>query len=89
MIKLSENKTALKNLDRTIAALETLDYLINKYKEEGKIGPAYCKFDYVDTDRSNVQIDRPIMVETLTKQRKVLVDYLATLGIDANEEDKQ
>ncbi len=88
MIKLSENKGALKNLDTTIAALETLDYLIKKYKE-GKVGPAYCEFDYVDTDHSSVQFDRSIMVEALTKQRQVLVDYLATLGIDANEENKQ
>lgn len=88
MIKLSENKVALKGLDTTIAALETLDYLIKEYKQ-AKLGPAYCKFDYVATDHSNVQIDRPFMVEALTKQRQVLVDYLATLGIDANDEENK
>lgn len=87
MIKLSENKTALMNLTGTIEAIETLDYLIKEYKQL-KVGPAYCKLDYVPVSRSNVQLDRNIMVEALTKQRQVLVDYLATLGIDANEEDK-
>lgn len=87
MIKLSENKVALKGLNTTISALETLDYLIKEYKQ-AKLGPAYCKFDYVATDHSSVQFDRSIMVEALTKQRQVLVDYLANLGIDANGEDK-
>ena len=87
MIKLSENKTALMNLTGTIEAIETLDYLIKEYKQL-KVGPAYCQLDYMPVRRSNVQLDRNIMVEALTKQRQVLVDYLATLGIDANEEDK-
>lgn len=88
MIKLSENKTALKNLDTTIAALETLDYLIKEYKQ-AKVGPVCCNFEYVSEYHDSVQFDRPIMVEALTKQRQVLVDYLASLGIDANEENKQ
>lgn len=88
MIKLSENKTALMNLTGTIEAVGTLDYLIKWYKQI-KVGPAYCKLDYVSINHCNVQLDRNIMVEALTKQRQVLVDYLATLGIDANDEENK
>lgn len=87
MIKLSENKTSLCGLPITISALERIDKLIESY-DDGKVGPAYgpryVKFDYVAIS-DNVQIDRKIMVEALKKQRQVLVDYLATLGIDAEK----
>lgn len=83
MIKLSENRTALCGLPITISALERIDKLIESY-DDGKVGPAYVKFDYISMD-DTVQIDRKIMVEALKKQRQVLVVYLATLGIDAEK----
>ena len=83
MIKLSDNKTALVNLNKTIEAIETLEYLIKEYSV-AKAGPAYCKFNYVSSDHSEVQINRAIMVVALKSQRQHLVDYLEKLGIDAN-----
>ncbi|UZS00834.1 hypothetical protein [Pseudomonas phage vB_PsaM_M1] len=83
MIKLSDNKTALVNLHGTIKALESLDYLIKEYQQD-KAGPAYCQFNYVATDHSNVQIERSVMVDALQAQRERLVEYFYKLGIDAN-----
>lgn len=83
MIKLSENKTSLINLNHTIEAIETLDYLINEYSVD-KASPVYCKFNYVSSDHSEVQIDRKIMVIAFKSQRQRLVAYLEKLGIDAN-----
>lgn len=84
MIKLSENKTALCGLPLTISALERLDKLIETYDDDGKLGPAYVKFDYIAMD-DTVQIDRPIMVEALKAQRQKLVNYLEKLGIEVDE----
>lgn len=84
MIKLSENKTSLVNLNSTIKAVDSLDYLIKEYQQDHKVGPAYCNLEYVANDHSKVQIDRKIMVVALQSQRQKLVDYLASLGIDAN-----
>lgn len=86
MIKLSENKVALVNLKTTIEALEQINSLIEFYSEEGKVGPAYCSFEYVyRTPEPKVQFTRSIMVKALQEQKQHLVDYLATLGIDAKE----
>lgn len=83
MIKLSGNRTQLINLKVTIDALDEFDTLI-KYYSVDKPGPAYCKFSYVDgIGECSVQIDRSIIVPTLQAQRQKLVDYLATLGIEA------
>jgi hypothetical protein len=83
MIKLSENRTALINIPLTIKAIDDFDDLINYYSVD-KPGPAYCTFKYIDgTGESSVQIDRPTVVETLKSQRQKLVDYLASLGIEA------
>jgi hypothetical protein len=83
MIKLSENRTQLMNMKTTIDALDEFDTLI-KYYSVDKPGPAYCKFSYVDgIGECSVQIDRSIVVPTLQAQRQKLVDYLATLGIEA------
>lgn len=82
MIKLSEHKTALMNLQGTIEAIENIDRLIAFYSEE-KQGPAYCYFEYVHGSQTTVQFKRPVMVDALTAQRSSLVSYLATLGIDA------
>jgi hypothetical protein len=83
MIKLSENRTALVNIPITIKAIDDFDDLINYYSVD-KPGPAYCTFKGIDgPGEISVQIDRPIMVETLKLQRQKLVDYLVTLGIEA------
>lgn len=83
MIKLSENKVSLCGLPVTIAALERLNVLIEKYADD-KLGPAYVKFEYIAMD-DTVQIDRSIMVEALKKQRQIIVDYLEKLGIEVDE----
>jgi hypothetical protein len=84
MIKLSENKTALINLESTISALENIAELIKMY-EVDKPGPAYCLFKYAEgIPVAEVQFDRQIMVDALYAQRLVLIDYLANLGIDAS-----
>ena len=83
MIKLSEKKTALCNLGGTISALDSLDYLITKYSE-AKAGPAYCQFEYVDSDHAKVQFDRSIIVKALKEQRQKLVDYMNTLNIEVD-----
>lgn len=84
MIKLSEHKTALVNIDTTVKALEDLNRLISTYKVDLP-GPAYCSFHYVGTEDIKVQFNRKKMVELLKEQRQQLVDYLATLGIDASD----
>lgn len=81
MIKLSENRTALMNLNVTIQAIEKINKLIVTYSED-KPGPAYCNFEYVDNGVENVQFERKIMVEALKKQREYFSDYMKSLGID-------
>lgn len=83
MIKLSENKTALMNMEGLLRALDSVDYLIETYEEQ-KPGPAYCKFEYVAEGHSKVQFDRDIILQALRSKRAVLVEHLAYLGIDAN-----
>lgn len=82
MISLKLNKTALYNLSGTIEELERLDNLIEVYGED-KVGPAYVTFKYVNGGDCHAQFDRKIIVDALKAQRKTLVDYLANLGIDA------
>lgn len=83
MVKLSENRVALINLGTTIAAMDELDTLIKFYSED-KPGPAYVTYTHVDgPGEVKVQIDRKIMVPALQAQRQKLVDYLATLGVEA------
>lgn len=83
MVKLSENRVALINLGTTINAMDKLDTLIKFYSED-KPGPAYVTCTHVDgPGEVKVQIDRKIMVPALQAQRQKLVDYLATLGVEA------
>ena len=83
MVKLSENRVALINLGTTIAAMDDLDVLIKFYSED-KPGPAYVTYTHVDgPGEVKVQIDRKIMVPALKAQKQRLVDYLATLGVEA------
>jgi S-adenosylmethionine:tRNA-ribosyltransferase-isomerase (queuine synthetase) len=82
MISLKDNKTALINLKLTINEIENLDQLIEHYKKVP--GPAYVEMRHVKCGTVDVQIDRKIMLVALKEQRQKLVDYMATLGIDAN-----
>lgn len=83
MISLKDNKTALINLSVTIEAIEKFDILIEHYSED-KPGPAYIQMKHVPHTNVDVQIDRQLMVVALVAQRQKLIDYMATLGIDAN-----
>lgn len=85
MISLKDNHTALVNLGVTIRAIEQLDGLIAYYSED-KPGPAYVSFQHSQkhSGSEDIQIDRKIMLVALKEQRQRLVDYMATLGIDAN-----
>jgi hypothetical protein len=84
MIKLQEHRVPLLNLGVTIEALEQLNYLI-EYFSESKPGPVYVRFRHFADSEPAVQINRDIMVQALQDQRRVLIDYLATLGIDAED----
>lgn len=82
MIKLSEKRTELVNLKTTIGALESIDKLIKVYSTE-RPAPAYCQFDYIDgPGKVDVQFDRKIIVDALSKQREKLVKYFADLGVE-------
>jgi hypothetical protein len=85
MITLKDKKTALVNLGVTVDALDNLTDLI-KYYSVDKPGPAYVVFNHTSCGKSEAQIDRSIMVTALKAQKQKLVDYLATLGIDASDE---
>lgn len=83
MVKLSENRVALINLGTTINAMDELDTLIKFYSVD-KPGPAYVTFTHVDgPGEVKVQIDRKNILPALQAQRQKLVDYLATLGVEA------
>ena len=84
MIPLTDNRIALMNLGLTIRTLDELEELIEYYSED-KPGPAYLHIDCGPIRRYEVQLDRPFIVEALKKQRDKRVEYLATLGIDANK----
>jgi hypothetical protein len=84
MIKLNQKRTELLNLGVTIEALEQLNDLISHYCEANP-GPAYVRFEHVYHGGAAVQFDRDIMLTTLQDQRRKLIDYLATLGIDAED----
>jgi hypothetical protein len=84
-LKLSEHRTALMNLRVTFRALDNINSLIKEYEKEVP-GPAYVKFDHVRhimDEHDNVQIDRKTMVIALKTERESLVQYLASLGIEA------
>ena len=83
MVKLSENRVALINLGTTIAAMDELDVLIKFYSVD-KPGPAYVTFTHVDgPGEVKVQFDRNNILPALKAQKQLLVDYLATLGVEA------
>jgi hypothetical protein len=82
MISLVENRVSLQNLAGTIEALDQIDKLI-VYFSDGKIAPAYLTVRYVP-GTPEIQVDRSAFLEILRSQREKLVQYFATLGIDAN-----
>lgn len=84
-LKLSEHRTALTNLGVTFNALDKINELIKFYSVD-KPGPTYVMFDHVNhiiSPTDYVQIHRDIMVDALNKQRDILIEYLAKLGIEA------
>jgi hypothetical protein len=82
VVNLNEKRVELINLPVTIKALEQFDYLI-KYYGVDKPGPAYCVFKHIDgPGEIDCQVNRNIMVECLSKQRDILVNYLNELGIE-------
>ena len=82
MISLKYNSIALYNLNKTLEALSTMDAMIKTYSEN-KQSPAYTFFRNGEV-KFDVQFDRDIIIQALQDQRQRLVEYLATLGIDAN-----
>lgn len=84
MINLNQKRTELLNLGVTIKALEQLNYLI-EYFSEPKLRPVYVRFEQFAQSEPAVQFDRDIMITALEDQRRKLIDYLATLGIDAQD----
>lgn len=84
MINLKDNITGLRNLDVTISALKNFNQLIRYYSED-KPDPAYLSARVNYDNYIDIQVDREIMVPALKAQRQKLVDYLATLNIDASD----
>ena len=83
MISLKEKRVALVNLPVTIKALEDVETLITYYSAD-KHGSATCLFTHVDgPGQVSVHFDRDIVVSALETKRQRLVEYLATLGIEA------
>lgn len=84
MINLKDYSVSLSNLHVTIDALKNFNQLINYYSEDMP-GAAYliAKINY--NNNIDFQVDRKIIVTALKAQRQKLVDYLATLNIDASD----
>lgn len=84
MINLKDNIIGLSNLDVTISALKDFNKLITYYSQ-GMIGPAYLSAKLGYNNDTDFQLDREIIVIALKAQRQKLIDYLATLHIDASD----
>ena len=89
MINLKKNLTQLTNLDVTINAIRNLNALIKFYSED-KPGSAYLTTRWGPhgvggSVEIEFQMDRKIIVPALVAQRQALVDYLATINIDASD----
>ena len=90
MIKLDDHRAALFNLGNTITAIDDLDSLIDYYGTDKEVrgkGPAYITTRYLGVNKE-LQIDRSIFIDALKAQRLRLVNYLATLGIDASVKEE-
>lgn len=77
MIKLADHKVELLNLPVTIQALKDVDELIEHYSRPN-VCVAYC-----NVMTYKIQLEPSIFLEALRQQRARLVEYLATLGIEA------
>lgn len=74
------------NLNNTIASLEKIEKLI-KYYTYTKVENAYLAFNNLAMENGtvDVHVNRDLVITALTAQRKILVEYLAGLGIDATK----
>lgn len=77
MIKLADHKVELLNLPVTIQALKDVDELIEHYSRPN-LCVAYC-----NVMTYKLQLEPSIFLEALRQQRARMVEYLATLGIEA------
>lgn len=77
MIKLADHKVELLNLPVTIQALKDVDELIECYSRPN-MRVAYCTIKTYD-----IQLESSILLDALRQKRILLVNYLATLGIEA------
>lgn len=84
MINLKNYSDPLCNLHVTIDAIKKFNQLIRYYSED-KPGPAYLSARVNYDNYIDIQVDREIMVTALKAQRQKLVDYLATMHIDASD----
>lgn len=84
MIKYSEHRVGLVNLETTFKAIENIDKLIKHYSED-KPGPAYCQFSAIGIGEVSVQFRREIILDPLNQQREKLTSYLKTMGIDYDQ----
>lgn len=84
MIKYSEHRVGLVNLQTTFKAIENIDKLIEHYSVD-KPGPAYCQFSVVGVGEVSVQFHREIILEPLKQQREKLTSYLKTMDIDYDQ----
>lgn len=83
LIPLSTRRTELHNLPHTIGALKRIDDLIAHYSDD-RINCAPVVFRQSGSTNVEVHLDREIAVRALKEQRQTLVDFLRTLGIDAD-----
>lgn len=79
MISVKDNMVSLSNLGVTFNAITNLDDAIAHYSED-KPGPAYLYFKNCPVPEG-FQIERGIILVALHRQRHVLIDYLASIGI--------
>jgi len=61
------NLARLRSIKTTMEAIEKIQKLIDFYSED-KAGPAYVTCKNVGHEHIDIQIDRKIMVKTLTEQ---------------------
>ena len=84
MINLENNKTALINLNVTITALDDVQKMIRYCDATVSKAPISCNFEPKFTGlTATIQFDRSIMLYALIEQQNRIIDYLASLGIEA------
>lgn len=79
MIKLSEHRAALVNLEDTIKSLDRIRELIRMHtSNELQDYPISATINKIP-----IQFSKSIILEALNTQQKKVVEYLLTLGIEA------